>query len=164
MQKFIDPKGYIAFCEAMGWGVVEDSDKCADSDSPAGFNLLSPGGYKVRAFVTGLSMSAVEHGWFMQLVADFCKDDGYDRAVMFHSSKDFVAIQGKTGTVIGMLYSLKSDSWFPMFVTRTMVTIDAVFHANTQYMFRDSNSDEEAAFLIDENSSVAKLFDNLTQS
>jgi hypothetical protein len=45
-----------------------------------------------------------------------------------------------------------------------MVTIDAVFHANTQYMFRDSNSDEEAAFLIDENSSVAKLFDNLTQS
>jgi hypothetical protein len=164
MQKFIDPKGFMAFCEAMGWKVLEHSDKCTDSESPAGFDLLSPDGYKVRAFVTGLSMSAVDHGWFMQLVADFCKEDRYDRAVMFHSSKDLVAIQGKTGTVVGMLYSLKNDNWFPMFVNRTMVTIDAVFHVNTQYMFRDSNSDTEAAFLIDENSSAAKLFDKLTQS
>lgn len=164
MHKFIDPKGYMAFCEAMGWQVVEHSDKCADPDSPAGFNLLSPGGYKVRAFVTGLSMSAEDHGWFMGIVAGFCEQDGYDRAVMFHSAKSLVSINGKTGTMVGMLYSLKNDNWFPMFVNNAMDSIDAVFDINTECMFRDSNSENEASFLIDDNSSVASLFDRLAHS
>jgi hypothetical protein len=164
MHKFIDPKGYMAFCEAMGWQVVEHSDKCTDSESPAGFDLLSPGGYKVRAYVTGLSMTAADHGWFMQLVADFCRQDGYDRAVMFHDTKNLVSIKGKAGTVVGMLYSLKNDNWFPMFANSAMDTIDAVFDMNTQYLFRDSDSENDATFLIDDNSSVANLFDRLAHS
>lgn len=164
MQKLIDPKGFMAFCEAMGWEVVEHSDKCADSDSPAGFDLLSPGGYKVRAFVTGLSMLAEDHGEFMRIVAGFCQQDGYDRAVMFHGTKDLVSINGKTGTVVGMLYSLKNDNWFPMFVNSVMDTIDAVFDVNTRYMFRDSDSESEASFLIDEHSLAANLFDKHARS
>jgi hypothetical protein len=164
MHKFIDPKGYMAFCEAMGWQVVEYSGKCTDSASPAGFNLLSPGGYKVRAFVSGVSMSAQDHGLIMSIVAGFCEQDGYDRGVMFYSAKSLVSIKGKKGTVVGMLYSLKNDNWFPMFVNSAMDSIDAVFDINTEYMFRDSNSDNEASFLIDENSSVARLFDRLAHS
>jgi hypothetical protein len=164
MNKFIDPKGYMAFCEAMGWQVVEHSDKCADSNSPAGFNLLSPGGYKVRAFVTGVAMSAEDHGWFMGIVAGFCEQDGYDRAVMFHSAKSLVSISGKKGTMVGMLYSLKNDNWFPMFVNSAMDSIDAAFDVNTECMFRGSNSENEASFLIDDNSSVASLFDRLAHS
>ena len=160
MLDIVNPSGYVQFFEAMRWTVVKRSEKSTDAHSPAGFNIVSPAGYKVRAFATGGSIGDEDYTWFMELISDFCKQDGWDRAIMLHKDKQVVFVEGeKYATFLGMLYTTKTDQWFPMFVNDSMGTIDAVFEVNVRCLASIERKDTSVSFLIDNNLYAAKLFD-----
>lgn len=160
MESGISPFGYIRFCELMGWSIIPGSKKCADLAYPAGFNIVSPKGFKVRAFVYNISHDSGRIGNLMRLTSDFCKQDGWERALLFYNSRMIVQ-QGpdKISTVVGMLYIAKSDSWLPMFVTRSMHSVDILFDVNSRIDLNPSTIGDVKMDIIDQGHVAADIFD-----
>lgn len=154
MKHKVDPSGCIKFCESMGWPVIEGSQKIAGWNSPAGFNLLSPKGYKVRAFFFDSPRDSDKNDWLMKAVANHCLHDRWERAVLFYNDSISVSTEnGKSATYVGVLHITKSGAWIPMFVSRSMASIDAVFEINDKYLSEPNNG-----FPPDDNKFAASLF------
>lgn len=155
MKHKVDPSGCIKFCEAMGWPIVEGTQKIAGWNSPAGFNLLSPKGHSVRAFFFDSPRDSNQNDWWMKSVANYCLHERWERAVLFYNDSISVSTpDGKSATYVGVLHISKSGAWIPMFVSCSMATIDSVFEINDKYL-----SDPNNSFPVDEDKRAASLFD-----
>lgn len=154
------PIGCAKFCTLMGWPVIRGSLKSADRTYPAGFNLFSASGLKIRAFVYGIPFDGDEDSFFKCLTADFCKQDGFDNAIMFFNSRPtIINDDGSEFTFTGMLYTTKVDEWTPMFVNRSMASIESLFSTNSTALRLMGGPPDKQEAIADNDGYAAHAFD-----
>ena len=156
--------GCVNFFTNMGWNIVAGTVKGADRTYPAGFNLLNESSQKVRVFVYDIPFGSEDHSFLMQLTADFCKQDGWAKGIMMYNSRPHV--QNNDGTsfaMTGMLYSTFGDEWTPMFVNKSMTSIDKLFEINEKAFKDPGNAYGNSNLIFDTDGYAAELFDRLIQ-
>lgn len=156
--------GCVNFFTNMGWHIVAGTVKGADRTYPAGFTLQNESSQKVRVFVYDIPFGSEDHTFFMQLTADFCKQDGWARGIMMYNSRP--RVQNNDGTsfaMTGMLYSTIGDEWTPMFVNKSMTSIDKLFEMNEKAFKDPGNAYGSSNLIFDTDGYAAELFDRFIQ-